>query len=1202
MRPSFYILFAAIASAVYADTMFKSKNVKVHVGFGYYTADLTYKYSATGNSYLRYDFSTPTKMIELIDYAEGTRSKVCSKCEVGFYPYSAPILFSQASDIPTGEEDGECKEYTPGYASSVVSIWYKGDGTLCNVTLEDGRRLEFVEAIDKTFSDNTVFNLEGRECPAPVCKRVMDLVFVLDSSGSIDDDAWSTVKGFLKKMASALEIGADATMVGIVSYGSKAVKVTDITGDKSKLTTAIEGATYCAGTTCTGCGIEMAMDMLASTSDARNTMDPEKIIMLITDGDNNEKDRQQFCRKYQPKCTKYGTACKKYKCLGDKKTINTSVCTKWNITDKCLKYKCGKCTKRGPCLEYKTECERWSTTKCLNYSSTFCEGNPSRYCCRYDSFDGSLRNIDICGKCECTEYRCDQLACELYKCKTYDCDECQRDSTTCLIPKKECLEYETTEICAGNEQCVEYECLEGTIECAEKGLGANSMLAGAVSRTRTEWSLYPASKRVPIVFAIGVKGANMYELKGIASTLNGKQFVYKVNEFSDLYTIINDLVDETCTKQTASLEGCSADCLGFCGCDKQCYCPTCDTPTGSCYSFTCVNDSTSSTGCVPNHKSCSPKNKCYRVTPDNSTADCCRQDAINCQITDDKCLVYGCDPNTGCTVKPLECIPEDSCHNLTGCDNKTEGCQYISACPYLGPCNISTCTPISSTDFECTYTDKCTSDDLCQIPVCNVETGECSLEPVKCIPSNPCNTARCYMGRCIEEVNITRKIECASLANSSCYRGFCNESDGQCVLEEVDEVINCQACEENTTLDCSEYNTGCATYTCAPVDDESLLTQCVPQEDACPPSEDPCIIRQCTDDGRCLQTDVQCEPAADKCHYTRCITDPLNNKTYKCETYDTFAKPDDACFENYCDENGLGKRRNKCEEKNCFTLIGCEVNATGGADCIYKPIECPSGKCFQGYCDVETGSCMQYDNSSNCDIHNPCKIPSCDAENGCEYVDITCDDKNPCTIDKCVPIIFETSGSSTDANSSETLNGVVYDSSDSYTSSELENGYVCVYEPKCTTSLFCQTVSCNANGTCVFKGYECEDMNANSTLDKCHMYTCDEERRGCKISLAPSAFLDVCGTCLAAINKTSSTDCLAGMKLPNFAAAIGGAAIAAIVIAAIIVAAVIGVSSTLGTRELMKRAKKNADAGTNTNPLYEGNEHEFSNPTFTGEE
>ena len=1174
--------------------MFKATNVKVHVGFGYYLASITYKYNSTGKSYLRYDFTSPTSMIELIDYSEGTRSKVCSSCETGFYPYTVPLLYKQPSDIPTGEVEGECKEYTPIASSSVNSLWYKENGDLCKVALADGRTLDFNGAtIDAAYKDETVFNLEGRECPGPVCKRIMDIVFVIDSSGSVDKDNWETIKDFLKAVVGSFEIGPDATMVGIVSYGKSAVKVLDLTADPNTVNNAINTASYCGGTTCTGCGIIMGLDILNSTTDTRDKLDPEKIMMVLTDGENNEIDNQYFCRKYEPVCTKRSTKCVNFTCDGTMKKKSTSICTKYE-DDKsaCLKYKCASCKKTGSCVRYKDKCEKYSVTECQNYSTTFCEGNPSSYCCSYNRLSGTVRNKEQCGKCECTEYKSEKYKCEKYKCDASDCDECRRYSSNCLIYKKKCTEYMEMEYCDGKEICQEYECVAGTIKCAEKDLGANSYLSGAVSKVRTQWALYPKSTRIPVIFAIGVKGANMYELKGIGSTINGKQFVYKVNEFTDLFSIINELVDETCTKQTTSLEGCSADCHGFCGCNKQCYCPTCEEPSGQCYAFSCRNDNTTSTGCVPTHMKCERMDMCHNVVPDNATDGCCRQDPINCVKSDDKCVEYGCNPHTGCTAKTRECVPESPCFNLTGCDNRT-GCQFISACPYLGPCNISTCTVIdeATKEFSCSYADKCKSDDPCMIPVCDVETGECSKVPMVCTPSNPCNYARCYDGRCIEDVNITHMIECALEANTSCEEGYCDEETGECKIRKVEGIDNCLACIYNDSLDCSELDTGCKTFKCAPLepnDPDSTLTTCTISVDKCPESEDPCINRYCDINGECKEEPVVCGPADDLCHEKRCIPDPDDPKKSKCDTISFFKEPDNNCFMSVCTEDGNETRVNRCPQKHCFNLTGCVLDVNGEAICNYKPVVCPSTACAEGVCNPDTNQCELLDNSSNCNLGDACTMYTCRSTTGCHAEPITCDDNDPCTIDSCVPL-----------NASDSL---------PYSSSDIGDGYVCLRQPVCFSDKFCERVSCNSQGNCTWVQYDCEDRNANSTLDSCLTYKCDEASRSCKPTLLPTALLDVCGGCIKIYSDNSTVDvnalknrCIAGMKMPEFTAVIGAAAVAGIVIAAIIVAAAIGISSAIGTKELIKRAKKNADVATNSNPLYEDNTNEFNNPTFTGE-
>ena len=1195
MRTTFLIFAVAaitiLVGAVRADKRFKSTGVKVLVENGYYTADVYYKYDESGKNkhYLRYDYKTPTTMIDLIDYSEGIRSKVCTKCEAGYYPYSAPALFKQDGDIATGETEGECKEYTPAVTYAMSSIWYKDDGTLCKATLADGKTLVFSN-INTTFNDDTLFNLEGKQCPAPICKRVMDLVFVIDNSGSVGSSNWETVKKFIINVTNSFDIGTDATMIGVVSYDYSASKIIDLSGDKNAIINAVTGAKYVGGTTCTGCGMDLGMKLMNSTSDARNTLDPEKVMMVVTDGENNELDNKYFCRSYVSTCTTPGSKCIKYQCNGPTKTVTTPVCKRYENTTQCLKNKCQNCDKQGQCLRNNTNCVKRSTTNCLRRSTTYCMGNPSRYCCSIRN--GVLSNNRYCGRCDCTEYRCDEYACEQYGCDVYDCDSCLSYSNECLIYKQTCAEYETIEQCTTDEACVEYECIGGSISCNETGLGANSLLSGAISRTRTPWALYPASKRLPIVIAIGVGSVNNYELKGIASTLEGKQLVYTVKDFSALSTIINDLVDETCTKQTDNLELCSDDCHGFCGCEKKCYCPTCDTPTGTCYTIGCTTDGTTSTGCVATHETCPNTNLCLTKTADNNTAGCCVTKNVDCAPKPaTKCILYSCEADKGCLYSDVVCTPPSPCYNSTGCDPVT-GCGYIDACPDISLCKLKSCDVLSSTAHRCNYVDKCTSSDPCMLPVCDEATGACSLVPKVCTPKNSCFTSRCYQGRCIEELNTTRSTECANITNSSCEEGYCDEETGECNIRDTGITANCDACNHNNTLDCPGQNNKCFTYKCAPVDNETDATQCIADVDLCPPSTDPCIFKTCDPVAGCVSHNASCPKPSDPCHFVQCVPDPTNSSTHKCKITNNFAvhETDDVCWEPFCNEFGLPDKRTRCPHKPCHTFVGCDVGADSKANCSYKPIVCNSTRCTYSFCDEETDQCNTIDNSSGCDPHNPCMSWECSESFGCLKEPIVCDDHDKCTEDKCVPInetSDETSGSSGTFSSSS---------------------YVCVFTKTCTTDKFCERANCsNATGKCTKTEYTCEDMDKNA-IDNCHMYQCDEESRSCKVVLLPSAFLDVCGSCIktygtnATLNITAAkTACIGGMKATDFAATIAGATVAAIVIACIIAAVAIGVASAIGTRELVKRAKKNADVGTNSNPLYEDNDKESVNPAFIGD-
>ena len=1184
---SYLFLGAAIISAACATvTRFKSENVTIRVENGYYKATIYYKYndSIAGKSYLRYDYTVPTTMTEVIAYSEGTRSKVCdTTCEVGFYPYGAPALFQQDGDIATGEEDGDCYEYTPAVNYAITSIWYKKDKTLCKATLADGKTLIFENAIDTTFTDDTVFNLEGKQCPAPICKRVMDLVFVIDNSGSVSSSDWEKAKSFIVDVTNSFDIGTDATMIGVIAYGKAARSIIGLNGNKDSIITAVNGAKYVGGTTCTGCGMDLAMKFFNSTSDARNSLNPEKMMIVVTDGENNELDNYDYCRKYKSECTKRGSKCTRYECKGRSHKANGPVCLKYNTTSTCLKKVCGNCTVRGQCIKYDTStCVKKSTTKCLKYSTTYCNGNPSSYCCRRYS-DGTLSNTGWCGKCECTDYRCDEYACEEYKCLAYDCNDCVTYSEECLIYKEECLQYQEVTVCDDPEECVEYECTNAKLTCAEWDLGANSLLAGAVSRTRTEWCLMPASKRLPIVIAIGVSGANKYELMGIASTLEGKQLIYTVNDYSALKTIINDLVDETCTKQTTSLDECVDGCNGFCGCNQKCYCPTCDESHGSCYTIGCRTDGTTSTGCTVTHNTCPNTNKCIKKTPNNNTEGCCETKSVDCVKSASKCKIYGCNPETGCTEKDVVCVPSSPCFVST-CDPAI-GCVETSACDTSDKCKNMSCSVVNG-EKKCEYKDKCISIDLCQLPVCDADTGACSLEPVNCTPKNSCFKSTCHEGNCIEDLNVTKMIECSSMAGDSCVEGYCNESTGVCDTKKIENIEDCENCGLNKTLDCTGRTDECYAYRCeaGEEDGSEYPTKCVVSKNLCK-SDDPCVTKTCVA-GKCV-IGTPCSTPSTTCESNKCVLDLSKSQGYDCK-YSTTVDEDDACWTYKCDNaTGTPVRETKCPVSKCGVFKSCTI-VEGKADCVYTPTHnCTSNKCVEASCNEETGKCDYVDLSVDCKGDDPCMIYMCNNESGCYSEPVVCDDDDPCTDDACVPL------NATDS---------------SYTSEDVMKGYVCVYTPKCPKRSFCEVSYCNSEGKCTYSDYACDGPNETGPIDSCHTLQCSDITNSCESVILPSAFLDVCGSCVKeygkdpTLNETSAaTLCIAGMKMPDFAAAIGGAAVAGIVIAAIIVAAILGVSSALGTKELIKRAKKNADVGTNSNPLYEGNDNEASNPAFTGE-
>ena len=67
------------------------------------------------------------------------------------------------------------------------------------------------------------------------CHAVVDIAFIVDSSGSISRRNWVRMKNFLKEMTKSFQVGPDGAHVAIVAYSTKPVvslRFSDLQGSK----------------------------------------------------------------------------------------------------------------------------------------------------------------------------------------------------------------------------------------------------------------------------------------------------------------------------------------------------------------------------------------------------------------------------------------------------------------------------------------------------------------------------------------------------------------------------------------------------------------------------------------------------------------------------------------------------------------------------------------------------------------------------------------------------------------------------------------------------------------------------------------------------------------------------------------------------------------------------------------------------------
>ena len=128
------------------------------------------------------------------------------------------------------------------------------------------------------------------KCHTQSCEKVdgcgkADILYVLDSSGSVGDLNWFIEKQFTIDVSKALDIGSDETRVGVVSYSTEVSLDLGLgdNNDMDDIEEAIWGIPWMAGYTNTADGIRLARKEFAE--EARTGV--KKIMVVVTDGNSN---------------------------------------------------------------------------------------------------------------------------------------------------------------------------------------------------------------------------------------------------------------------------------------------------------------------------------------------------------------------------------------------------------------------------------------------------------------------------------------------------------------------------------------------------------------------------------------------------------------------------------------------------------------------------------------------------------------------------------------------------------------------------------------------------------------------------------------------------------------------------------------------------------------------------------------------------
>ncbi|XP_029023066.1 cartilage matrix protein isoform X1 [Betta splendens] len=137
---------------------------------------------------------------------------------------------------------------------------------------------------------------------AGLCKtRPTDLVFIIDSSRSVRPSEFEQVKVFLTKVIEGLDVGPNATRVGVVNYASRVKNEVSLKTHRTKtgLVKAVTKIEPLSTGTMTGLAIQFAQNVAFSEAEgARKSPDISKVAIIVTDGrpQDNVKDVAQRAR------------------------------------------------------------------------------------------------------------------------------------------------------------------------------------------------------------------------------------------------------------------------------------------------------------------------------------------------------------------------------------------------------------------------------------------------------------------------------------------------------------------------------------------------------------------------------------------------------------------------------------------------------------------------------------------------------------------------------------------------------------------------------------------------------------------------------------------------------------------------------------------------------------------------------------------
>merc|ERR1719316_2121098 len=205
--------------------------------------------------------------------------------------HRAVLVEPSGGGVPCGETTQEqlCN-IQPCDADCTLTEWTEWSG--CSKSCMKGHKTKYRHVLHPPLGDGKcpsetspdrreidVCNHMACKPAEPTCASKVDLVLVLDGSGSVKTEGWTKISAFAKLVVGKIKFGEEHAKVGLVQFSSEAKLFQGLTATSSEVDTGLAGMAWLKGSTNTAEALVLAREIFLN-----GRKDAQGIVVVITDG------------------------------------------------------------------------------------------------------------------------------------------------------------------------------------------------------------------------------------------------------------------------------------------------------------------------------------------------------------------------------------------------------------------------------------------------------------------------------------------------------------------------------------------------------------------------------------------------------------------------------------------------------------------------------------------------------------------------------------------------------------------------------------------------------------------------------------------------------------------------------------------------------------------------------------------------------